>query len=103
MDAWHDLIRPYVTGAEGESYPYTLLFNPAEFDANLDQSVPPFGPQSVVGLREFLPTAASTSSRSSPDVGHRDARRCRGVKRQPRVPEAYPQLCYSSASDVWST
>jgi spore coat protein H len=54
MDAWHDLIRRYVTGTEGESYPYTLLGNPNDFDANLAITVPPFGPQSVVGLRGFL-------------------------------------------------
>lgn len=54
MDAWHDLMRPYVTGAEGEVYPYTLLFLPVEFDANLDNSVPPAGPHRTLGLREFL-------------------------------------------------
>jgi len=54
IDYLHDLARPYVIGPEGESWPYTLLVNPIDFDANVDYDVPPFAPQRILGLKSFL-------------------------------------------------
>ncbi len=53
MDSLHDLMRPYVTGAEGEMRPYTLLDSPLDFDGNLDSTVTS-RPPDILGLRELL-------------------------------------------------
>jgi len=37
LQSEHDLIAPYVTGAEGETAPYTLLRDPQSFETSLDQ------------------------------------------------------------------
>jgi spore coat protein H len=53
MNDAHDLMRPYVTGAQGEVHPYTLLLSPLDFDGNLDSTVGA-GPFRILGVRELL-------------------------------------------------